>query len=44
MAEAVFNHLARSGMAAISAGSQPTGQVHPRSLALLAREGSATDG
>jgi len=28
----------------MSAGSHPTGEVHPRSLALLAREGIATDG
>jgi arsenate reductase len=28
----------------MSAGSQPTGQVHPRSLALLAREGISTAG
>ena len=28
----------------MSAGSQPAGYVHPRSLALLAREGIATDG
>jgi len=28
----------------MSAGSQPTGKVHPRSLALLEREGIATDG
>ncbi|TDQ39599.1 arsenate reductase [Thiopseudomonas denitrificans] len=28
----------------MSAGSQPTGQVHPRSLALLAREGISTEG
>lgn len=28
----------------MSAGSKPTGQVHLRSLALLAREGIATDG
>lgn len=28
----------------MSAGSKPTGQVHPRSLALLAREGIATEG
>lgn len=28
----------------MSAGSQPAGQVHPRSLALLEREGIATDG
>ncbi|EFE22740.1 hypothetical protein EDWATA_02234 [Edwardsiella tarda ATCC 23685] len=28
----------------MSAGSNPTGQVHPRSLALLSREGINTDG
>ena len=28
----------------MSAGSKPTGQVHPRSLALLEREGIPTDG
>lgn len=28
----------------MSAGSKPTGQVHPRSLALLEREGIATEG
>ena len=28
----------------MSAGSQPAGQVHPRSLALLAREGISTEG
>lgn len=28
----------------MSAGSKPTGQVHPRSLALLAREGISTEG
>lgn len=28
----------------MSAGSQPTGHVHPRSLALLANEGIATNG
>ena len=28
----------------MSAGSKPTGKVHPRSLALLAREAIATDG
>ncbi|MCK7468887.1 MAG: helix-turn-helix domain-containing protein [Desulfosudis oleivorans] len=39
LAEATFNHLAPAGWRAMSAGSQPTGQVHPRSLALLAREG-----
>ncbi|MEK8088573.1 arsenate reductase ArsC [Thermithiobacillus plumbiphilus] len=44
LAEATFNHLAPTGWKAMSAGSQPTGTVHPRSLALLAREGIATDG
>lgn len=44
LAEATFNHLAPAGWKAMSAGSRPTGQVHPRSLALLAREGISTDG
>ena len=39
LAEATFNHLAPEGWRAISAGSQPAGYVHPRSLALLQREG-----
>ena len=38
LAEALFNHLAPEGWHATSAGSQPTGQVHPRAIALLARE------
>lgn len=44
LAEATFNHLAPAGWRAMSAGSRPTGQVHPRSLALLRREGIATEG
>ena len=44
LAEAVFNHLAPAGWFAMSAGSKPTGQVHPRSLALLKREGIRTEG
>ena len=44
LAEATFNHLAPAGWRAVSAGSRPTGHVHPRSLALLTREGIATDG
>ena len=44
LAEATFNHLAGKSWRAMSAGSHPTGQVNPRSLALLAREGIATDG
>lgn len=44
LAEAIFNHLAPPGFSAMSAGSQPTGALHPRSLALLMREGIGTDG
>lgn len=44
LGEATFNHLAPAGWRAMSAGSKPTGQVHPRSLALLARESIATEG
>ena len=44
LGEATFNYLAPPGWRAMSAGSQPAGYVHPRSLALLAREGIATDG
>lgn len=44
LAEATFNHLAPAGYRAMSAGSRPTGEVHPRSLALLAREGISTLG
>ncbi|MEX0976379.1 MAG: arsenate reductase ArsC [Woeseia sp.] len=44
LAEATFNHLAPAGWRAMSAGSQPTGRVHPRSLDLLAREGISTEG
>lgn len=44
LAEATFNHLAPAGWHAVSAGSKPAGYVHPRSLALLAKEGIATEG
>jgi arsenate reductase len=44
LGEATFNHLAPVGWRAMSAGSKPTGKVHPRSLALLHREGIPTDG
>lgn len=44
LAEATFNHLAPQGWRAISAGSKPAGYVHPHSLALLEREGIATQG
>ncbi|PKO91645.1 MAG: low molecular weight phosphatase family protein [Betaproteobacteria bacterium HGW-Betaproteobacteria-1] len=44
LAEATFNALAPVGMHAMSAGSQPAGYVHPRSIALLQKEGIATEG
>ena len=44
LAEATFNALAPQGMRAMSAGSQPTGEVHPRSIALLKSKGISTDG
>ncbi len=44
LGEATFNHLALAGWEAMSAGSKPAGYVHPRSLALLAREGISTEG
>jgi arsenate reductase len=44
LAEATFNHLAPAGFHAMSAGSHPAGCVHPRSIALLAREGISAEG
>jgi len=44
LAEATFNALAPKGLHAMSAGSQPTGEVHPRSIALLKSKGIATEG
>lgn len=44
IAEAVFNHLAPQGWQAISAGSQPTGKLNERALALLAAKGVSTEG
>ena len=44
LAEATFNALAPQGMRAMSAGSQPTGEVHPRSIALLKSKGIPTEG
>ncbi|MGE5096036.1 MAG: arsenate reductase ArsC [Betaproteobacteria bacterium] len=44
LAEATFNRLAPAGWRAMSAGSHPTGEVHPRSLALLARHGIPAQG
>jgi arsenate reductase len=42
LAEAIFNHLAPNDWRAQSAGSQPTGFVHPHALALLASENIPT--
>lgn len=44
LAEATFNALAPKGLQAMSAGSHPTGEVHPRSIALLKCKGIATEG
>lgn len=44
LAEVTFNALAGPAMHAVSAGSHPAGYVHPRSLALLQREGFSTEG
>lgn len=44
LAEATFNSLAPDGMAAMSAGSHPTGEVHPKSIALLNSKGISTEG
>lgn len=44
LSEAVFNHLAPAGLAAISAGSQPVGQPHPRAIALLRSKDIPTGG
>jgi len=44
LAEATFNALSPAGWHAMSAGSQPTGQVHPRSLALLKHAGIPVEG
>lgn len=44
LSEAMFNHLAPQGFAAVSAGSFPKGQVLPRSLTTLQEAGIAIDG
>lgn len=44
LAEALLNRLGEGRVAAFSAGSRPTGQVHPGALRLLGREGHATGG
>lgn len=44
LSEAIFNHLAPSGMQAFSAGSQPSGVVNPLSLQALKVAGIDTQG
>ena len=44
LAEAIFNALTPKEMHAVSAGSQPTGEVHPRSITLLKSKGIVTEG
>jgi arsenate reductase len=44
ISEAVFNHLAPIGWHAISVGSQPTGKLNDKALALLASKGIPTAG
>lgn len=44
LSEAVFNAMAPAGFKAYSAGSFPSGQIHPLSLKTLERAGIATDG
>ncbi|WP_426234700.1 arsenate reductase ArsC [Pseudomonas sp. TWP3-2] len=44
LSEAMFNHLAPHGFAAVSAGSFPKGQVLPRSLTTLQQAGISIDG
>ena len=44
IAEALFRHVAPQGVAVQSAGSEPTGTVHPRALAVLQKAGIPTEG
>ncbi len=44
MAEGLLNHLGRGGFQAFSAGSQPSGSVHPQALATLQRMHIPADG
>ena len=39
MAEALFNHLGQGHIEAVSAGSNPAGYVHPKSIETLERHG-----
>ena len=42
--ESLLNHLGAGQVTAFSAGSRPAGRVNPHAIALLAREGHATEG
>ena len=42
--EALFNHLGQGRVTAFSAGSKPTGSIHPKSLELLQSKGISTSG
>lgn len=42
--ESILTHRSDGRIKAYSAGSKPSGKVHPQSLVLLAREGFPTDG
>jgi arsenate reductase len=42
--EAILNKIGKDKFRAFSAGSQPKGEVHPQTLALLQRLGFPTDG
>ncbi len=44
LGECTFNHLGQGRVRAFSAGSQPTGRVHPQALERLAEQGIATAG
>ncbi len=44
IAEALFKSVAPAGVAAQSAGSKPTGFVHPRALSALQEAGISTEG
>jgi len=44
LSEAITNHLSQGKITAYSAGSQPTGQVHPLSIKYLQAKGISTKG
>ena len=44
LSEATLNHLGAGRFAAFSAGSRPTGRVHPQAVEVLKARGIATEG